>query len=120
MEKFDLLYLPVPDLKAALGFYRDTLGWKEGWREGETTATLQLPGVETQLMLDVDAEGRFRPGPILLCDSVPAFRKAHPELTFSLEPSEIPGGWWGAFDDPFGNPVYVLDQSSADEAAADG
>ena len=43
--KFDMLYLPVPDLAKALAFYRDGLGWAEAWREGETTAGLQLPAI---------------------------------------------------------------------------
>jgi catechol 2,3-dioxygenase-like lactoylglutathione lyase family enzyme len=33
----------VADVKQALGFYRDTLGWEEAWREGETTTSLGMP-----------------------------------------------------------------------------
>ena len=37
------IYLPVRDLKAALAFSRDGLGFEEAWREGELTAGLTVP-----------------------------------------------------------------------------
>jgi catechol 2,3-dioxygenase-like lactoylglutathione lyase family enzyme len=118
--KLGFFYLPVADLKEALALYRDTLGWPEAWREGETTASLELPGSEVQLMLDQqDEAGRetYRPGPIFVVDSVAAFHARHgDELRFRFGPTEIPGGFWGAFEDPSGNVAYVLDQST-DEAA---
>ena len=111
------MYLPVPDLTCALAFYRDTLGWAERWREGDTTATVKFPGGSVQLMLDVDTDGTARPGPMLIVDDCRA-GLAERDGTFKVvrEPAEIPGGWWAAFEDPFGNVVYVGDQS----AAADG
>jgi catechol 2,3-dioxygenase-like lactoylglutathione lyase family enzyme len=42
--KLTFFYLPVADLKEALALYRDTLGWQEAWREGDTTTSLRLPG----------------------------------------------------------------------------
>ena len=89
----------------ALAFYRDTLGWAEKWREGDHTVSLAMPGVDVQLMVDVDPERVNRPGPMLVVDDA-----------VWLEPIEIPGGWWAGFEDPHGNAVYVLDQSNANAA----
>jgi catechol 2,3-dioxygenase-like lactoylglutathione lyase family enzyme len=117
MTMLQFLYLPVPELEPALAFYRDTLGWSEGWREGDHTVALAMPGVQVQLMVDVDAERAGRPGPILVVDDTREWITARRhELTVWLEPIEIPGGWWAGFEDPYGNAVYVLDQSAANEA----
>jgi predicted enzyme related to lactoylglutathione lyase len=111
MTALEFLYLPVPELAPALAFYRDELGWEEGWREGETTVALAMPGSAVQLMVDVDAEGRS--GPVFVVDDVRAWITARRDtIDVWLEPNEIPGGWWAGFSDPFGNPVYVLDQSA--------
>jgi catechol 2,3-dioxygenase-like lactoylglutathione lyase family enzyme len=112
--KFEMLYLPVPDLAKALAFYRDGLGWAEVWREGETTAGLQLPGTEALVMLDLDQGDGHRSGPIFAVDDVVAFhRERKDELSFRLEPSEIPDGHWASFEDSFGNPIYIIDQNEA-------
>ena len=65
-------------------------------------------------MLDQD-DGTSRPGPVFGVDSVAEFHARHgEELRFRFGPEEIPGGWWSAFEDPSGNVVYVLDQSTAE------
>lgn len=102
-------YNPVPDVEQALAFYRDTLGWTEAWRQGDTTVAFTIPGTEIQFMIDSRAEGE-QPGPAFLVDSVERFRAEHAELTFIAEPRSIPGGHWASFRDPGGNPVYLLDQ----------
>ena len=110
--KLEFWYAPVGDLPAALALYRDQLGWKEAWREGESTVSLQLPGTEVQLMLAVDDQ--FPAGPIFVVDSVKGFRAGPGEgLDWRLAPFEIPGGSMGGFADPAGNVVYVLDQEGA-------
>jgi catechol 2,3-dioxygenase-like lactoylglutathione lyase family enzyme len=114
--KLTFFYLPVADLKEALALYRDTLGWQEAWREGDTTTSLRLPGTEIELMVDAD-DGSMTPGPVFEVDSVQEFFARHRgELRFRFEPKEIPGGFWSAFEDPSGNLTYVLDQSTAEAA----
>jgi catechol 2,3-dioxygenase-like lactoylglutathione lyase family enzyme len=114
--KLAFFYLPVADLKQALALYRDTLGWEESWREGDTTTSLRLPGTEVELMVVTD-DGSTTPGPVFQVDSVQEFHARHrDELRFRGEPEEIPGGFWSAFEDPSGNLVYVLDQSTAEAA----
>ena len=112
MTAVEFLYLPVPELESALAFYRDALGWEEGWREGQTTVALAMPGSAVQLMLDVDGDAPGA-GPVMVVDDVRAWISARRDsLEVCREPNEIPGGWWAGFCDPFGNPVYVLDQST--------
>ena len=115
MDNVEFFYLPVDDLDRALRLYRDTLGWPEAWREGDTTASLKMPGDHVQLMLDQAPNASYRPGPVLLVDDVRAWYERRREvLEFWLQPDEIPGGYWAAFDDGLGNAVYVLDQSTID------
>ncbi len=110
--KLEFVYVPVEDMGAALALYRDTLGFQEAWREGETTTSLKLPGTDVQLMLDVTPE--FASGPFFVVESVVDFRAEHREdLHFTHEPEEVPGGYMAAFTDGQGNTVYVIDQSTA-------
>jgi catechol 2,3-dioxygenase-like lactoylglutathione lyase family enzyme len=98
---------PVPDLAAALPFYRDTLGLDEAWREGDRTVAFQLPGREVQIMVVADGDPA---GPMYRVDSVMAFLADHPEIKFFMEPRPIPGGSVAGFHDPTGNVSYVFDQ----------
>jgi len=111
--KLEFVYLPVARLDEALALYRDELGLSEAWREGETTVGLDLPDSDVKLMLDVD-DSNARPGPMFVVASVAAFRRDHPGLGYDGEAFEIPDGWMTSFSDPWGNAVYVMDQSTAD------
>lgn len=110
--KLEFLYMPTRDLKAALALYRDSLGWQEAWREGESTVSLALPGTEVQLMLDAtDPDAAF--GPIFVVDNVKEFHAGRPsELRVAMEPEAIPGGFLATFEDQSGNTIYVMDQTT--------
>lgn len=111
------MFVPTADLKASLTLYRDTFGFTEVWREGETTAALALPGSEAQLMLDAN-DPEAPAGPVFVVDSVAAFHAARPEALGVLAgPSEIPGGFLAVYQDPGGATIYVMDQAS-DQAAS--
>ena len=112
--KLEFLYAPTRDLEAALALYRDELGWQEVWREGDSTVSLQLPGTEVQLMLDAaDPDGGSAFGPIFVLDDVKRFFAERPAaLRANGEPDEIPGGFLATFQDPSGNTIYVMDQST--------
>jgi predicted enzyme related to lactoylglutathione lyase len=110
--KLEFMYLPTQDLDAALALYRDTLGFDELWREGDTTVGLGT-GTDVALMIDAEALPGTGPGPIFITDDVKAFHAANDgayELT--VPPFEIPGGIMSAFQDSAGNFVYVMDQST--------
>jgi predicted enzyme related to lactoylglutathione lyase len=109
--KLEFMYLPTQDLDAALSLYRDTLGFDELWREGESTVGLAT-GTDVALMLDAASTPGLGPGPIFITDDVKEFHAKHDgayELT--LPPFEIPGGFMSGFKDPTGNFIYVMDQS---------
>ena len=105
----DCVQLPVPDLDAALAFYRDRLGHPLLWRTG-TAAALRLPGSDTELVLATD---RPQPEADFLVDSAD---EAAAELVAAggrilVEPFGIPVGRVAVAADPFGNPLTFLDLS---------
>jgi predicted enzyme related to lactoylglutathione lyase len=109
--KLQFLYRPVSELKPAVDFYRETLGWEEAWREGDTTVAFKMPGTDVALM--VDASPGLPPGPVFFLDDARAYRARHAgKLDFTLEPMAIRGGYIAGFVDPEGNLIYVLDQST--------
>jgi len=110
--KLEFVYVPVAKIDEALALYRDGLGLAEAWREGETTVALDLPDTDVKLMLDVDSSAR--PGSMFVVASVATFRSDHPNLPYDGEAAEIPDGWMTSFSDPWGNAVYIMDQSTAD------
>lgn len=117
--KLELLLVPTSDLNASLALYRDGLGFTELWREGDSTAALTLEGSEAQIMLDA-SDPNAAPGPMFVVDSVEAFHAARPEALTVLDgPSEIPGGFLAAYQEPGGATIYILDQSTetADEGS---
>lgn len=105
----DCVQLPVPDLDAALAFYRDRLGHPLLWRTG-TAAGLRLADSGSELVL---ATGRPQPEVDLLVDSAD---EAAAELVAAggrilVEPFDIPVGRLAVAADPFGNPLTFLDLS---------
>jgi catechol 2,3-dioxygenase-like lactoylglutathione lyase family enzyme len=121
--KLEFLYTPVTDLTAALALYRDTLGWQEAWREGESTVSLKLPGTEVQMMLN-EAESTEGMGPMFVVESVERFHADRPSgLGTREEPEQIPGGFMVTYEDAAGHPIYVMDQvleSNGAEAGTSG
>lgn len=110
--KLEFLFIPTSDLSASLALYRDSLGFTELWREGDSTVALALPGTDVQLMLDAnDPDAAL--GPLFVADSVETFHATRPDTLAVLEePSEIPGGFMATYQDPGGATIYVMDQST--------
>ena len=104
-------FQPVDDLTGAARHYLD-LGWEEAWREGEHTIALQMPDVETQLMLD-DADGWGAAGPMYLVDDLIPWLAAHPEIAAG-DVTEIPGGRVAEVAGP-GHIYYVFSMDEATE-----
>jgi catechol 2,3-dioxygenase-like lactoylglutathione lyase family enzyme len=117
--KLEFLYTPTADLQESLALYRDGLGWEEAWREGDGTVSLRLPGTDVQVMLDLVEDGDSRPGPMFVVESVERFADERPA---ALRPcggaTEIPGGFLATYEDPTGNRIYVMDQSTEDPGTA--
>ncbi len=114
--KLEFLFVPTSDLKASLALYRDSLGFTEVWREGDATVALALPGTDVQLMLDPN-DPDAPVGPLFVVESVEAFHASRPEELAVVEaPSEIPGGFMATYKDPAGATIYVMDQSTDQNA----
>ncbi|GAA1704910.1 hypothetical protein GCM10009792_25990 [Microcella alkalica] len=94
------LFTPVTDLELAAAFYRDSLGWEEVWREGDTTIAFAAPTGEVQVMLDTTP---WPAGPMYLVPDLEDWLAAHAELAASIPRTEIPGGAVIGFTDPTGN-----------------
>jgi catechol 2,3-dioxygenase-like lactoylglutathione lyase family enzyme len=107
--KLRFIYAPVPDLAAALPFYRDTLGLSEAWREGTDTVAFTVPGNDVQVMVTVHDAGET-PGPMYQVDDLAGYLAAHPELPVRFAPREIPDGAVAGVEDPGGNVIYFFDQ----------
>ena len=105
--KLVFILASVPDLAAALPFYRDTLGLDEAWRESTDTVAFQLPDSPAQIML---VEGDNPAGPMYQVASASGWLTDHADVKIVVEPFEIPGGLVAGLQDPAGNVFYVFDQ----------
>ncbi len=109
-RKVDCLLLRVPDLDAALRFYRDRLRMRMAWiRDGES-AGLRMSDSETELVL---AQEPGAPETDLLVDSADAACREFVEAggTVVSEPLDIPIGRYARVKDPWGNELAILDMS---------
>jgi catechol 2,3-dioxygenase-like lactoylglutathione lyase family enzyme len=110
--KLEFMFIPTSDLAASLALYRDTLGFTEVWREGETTAALALEGSDVQVMLDAN-DPNAPVGPLFVVDSVETFHASRPGNLLVVDgPTAIPGGFLATYQDPGGATIYVMDQST--------
>lgn len=103
-------FQPVDDVAAAADHYRG-IGWAEAWREGEHTIAMQMPEVDTQLMLD-DEPGWGASGPMYAVDDVARWQREHPEV-LSGPLRTIPGGAVTAVTAP-GHTYYVFSMHGDD------
>ena len=99
----------VADLEAGLAFYRDQLGHELIWRT-ETAAGLRLPESEAELVLQTEAQ---RQEVDLLVDSadeaVRLIEQAGSQVI--VPPFDIQIGRCAVIQDPWGNPLVLLDTS---------
>ncbi len=108
-RKLDCYSLPVENLDAAIAFY-GALGHQLIWRDGNHAAGLRLPDSDAEIVLHTDK----RPvETCLLVKSVPnaieRIMNAGGKLVFG--PIEIQVGMYAMLQDPWNNPVVVLDFS---------
>jgi lactoylglutathione lyase len=109
IRKVDCLRLYVPDLEAGLAFYRDRLGHELIWRSG-TAAGLRLPDTDAELVIQTEEQ---RQEVDLLVDSADDaaifIEQAGGKVIVS--PFDIQIGRCAVVEDPWGNPLVVLDIS---------
>jgi catechol 2,3-dioxygenase-like lactoylglutathione lyase family enzyme len=113
-RKLDNLLLRVPDLEAAIEFYRDRLGHRVVWRSDEAVG-FALPDTDAELVVHLNL------GPetdVVVEDTDEAFKLflgAGGESV--VAPFEIAIGRCARVRDPFGNELTLLDQSKGRLAA---
>lgn len=109
LRKVDCVRLYVPDLEAGLAFYRDQLGHELIWRT-ETAAGLRLPESEAELVLQTEDQ---RQEVDLLVDSADEAAKFIEQAggRVIVPPFDIQIGRCVVVEDPWGNPLVLLDTS---------
>ena len=109
LRKVDCIRLYVPDLEAGLSFYRDRLGHELIWRT-ETAAGLRLPESEAELVLQTEDQ---RQEVDLLVDSADEAAKQIERSggKVTVPPFDIQIGRCVVVEDPWGNPLVLLDAS---------
>ena len=107
--KLTYLYHPVSDLKEAVAFYRDVVGWDEAWRMGDDTAAMQIPGSEVLLMLDVAPDAATGPSGFFEVDDVDEFWQSLPDsVTKITPPQDLDPIRFAALADPGGNLIRLF------------
>src|SRR6185503_5470552 len=109
IRKVDCIRLYVPALEAGLSFYRDKLGHELIWRT-ETAAGLRLPESDAELVLQTEDQ---RQEVDLLVDSADEAAKIIEQAggKVIVPPFDIQIGRCVVLEDPWGNPLVLLDMS---------
>jgi predicted enzyme related to lactoylglutathione lyase len=109
MRKVDCVRLYVPDLEAGLAFYRDKLGHELIWRTA-TAAGLHLPETDAELVIQTEEQ---RQEVDYLVDSAEAAAEMMERAggRIIVPPFDIQIGRCVVVEDPWGNPLVLLDTS---------
>jgi len=109
IRKVDCIRLYVPELEKGVAFYRDQLGHQLIWRT-ETSAGLRLPESDTELVLQTEDQ---RQEVDLLVDSADEAAKQVEQAggRVIVPPFDIQIGRCVVLEDPWGNPLVLLDTS---------
>jgi lactoylglutathione lyase len=107
--KVDCIRLYVPNLEAGLSFYRDCLGHELIWRT-KTAAGLRLPESEAEFVLQTEDQ---RQEVDLLVDSADEAARFIEQAggKVIVPPFDIQIGRCVVIEDPWGNPLVLLDTS---------
>jgi lactoylglutathione lyase len=109
LRKVDCVRLYVPDLEAGLAFYRDKLGHKLIWRTAMAVG-LRLPETDAELVLQTEDQ---RQETDLLVDSADESARLIEQAggRVIVPPFDIQIGRCVVVEDPWGNPLVLLDTS---------
>jgi lactoylglutathione lyase len=109
IRKVDCVRLYVPDLEAGLLFYRDQLGHTLIWRTA-TAAGLRLPETDTELVIQIEEQGQEIDFLVDSADTAAGFIEQFGGKVI-LPPFDIQIGRCVVVEDPWGNPLVLLDTS---------
>ena len=109
IHKVDCVRLYVPDLEAGLAFYRDRLGHELIWRTA-TAAGLRLPETDTELVIQTEEQQQEID---FLVDSADAAAGLIEQSGGKViaPPFDIQIGRCVVVEDPWGNPLVLLEAS---------
>lgn len=109
IRKVDCVRLYVPDLEAGLTFYRDQLGHELIWRT-KAAVGLRLPESDAELVLQIEDQKQEVD---LLVDSADDAARLVEQAGGKLivPPFDIQIGRCVVVEDPWGNPLVLLDTS---------
>ena len=109
IRKVDCLQIPVPDLDAGLAFYRDGLGHGLVWRT-ETAAGLRMAESDSEIVLQTTRPVMESNLLVRSADTAAALFVAAGG-TIIVPPFDIQIGRCVVVQDPWGNPLVLLDMS---------
>ena len=109
LRKVDCIRLYVSDLEAGLVFYRDRLGHELIWRK-ETAAGLRLPESDTELVLQTEEQRQEVDLLVDSADEAARWLEAAGGKVI-VPPFDIQIGRCVVLEDPWGNPLVLLDTS---------
>ncbi|HET6821907.1 MAG TPA: VOC family protein [Anaerolineales bacterium] len=109
LRKVDCVRLYVPDLEVGLAFYRNQFGHELIWRT-ETAAGLRLPESDAELVIQTEDQ---RQEVDFLVDSADKVAKLVEQAggKVIVPPFDIQIGRCVVLEDPWGNPLVLLDMS---------
>lgn len=108
-RKVDCVQFYVPDLEEGLSFYRDRLGHELIWRT-KTAAGLRLPESEAELVLQTERQQQEVDLLVNSADEAATFIEQAGGRVI-VPPFDIQIGRCVVVEDPWGNPLVLLDTS---------
>jgi lactoylglutathione lyase len=117
LRKIDCVMVRVPDLPSAVAFYTRVFGLRPLWQD-DTSAGMGMPETDAEVVLhtmDLPAESSVH----YLVDDVPAAVAAgrRAGCVVRESPFDTAIGTGAVLEDPFGNPICLLDMSKGPRAA---
>ena len=109
LHMVDCIRLYVPDLEAGLSFYRDRLGHVLIWRTA-TAAGLSLPETDTELVIQTEEKAQEVDFLVNSADAAAGFIEQSGGKVI-VPPFDIQIGRCVVVEDPWGNPLVLLDTS---------
>jgi catechol 2,3-dioxygenase-like lactoylglutathione lyase family enzyme len=118
LRKIDRMLLRVPNLDAAVRYYRDVIGLKV-LRQDARVANLKLADTDAELVLHADPDLPDQAIYYLVDDVRDLYkRRADLRLTFVNAPAQVSRGYSATVKDPFGNVLLLLDRVAGHSTAA--
>ncbi|MGK2949336.1 MAG: VOC family protein [Acidimicrobiales bacterium] len=110
LRKVDAISFNVPDLDAGLHFYVEVLGHQLRWRNDAIgQAAVALPESDTEIVLTT--QHGYEPNWLVDSADEAAARIASLGGRLLAPPIDIPVGRVAVVEDPFGNPLVLIDLS---------